>query len=152
MNEEQKKRAILIWQKYCQKRKEHSTIAGEEFTFEQRDQRRIMVISEVLSVLQNYLSGKTQLDEFKTFIDGINKRNGLWGFRGANGQMFFNMLTKTSLAGNKIGDLENLLKKSLPLPTSLEQAAHILDEFALFTKSLGKFVEDRHGAAKNRCN
>jgi hypothetical protein len=147
LNEEQKKRAIQIWQKYSNEG-EHFTNASQEYTHEQLDQRRVEVIPEVLSVLQNYLSGKAQLDEFKTKIDSINKRNRLWGFKGINGQMFFNILTKTSRAGDKTGDLEALLKCSFPLPTSPEHSSKILEEFSVFTKSLSKFVDDPRGAPK----
>lgn len=147
MNEEQKKRAIQIWQKYCAEGKQFVN-ASQEYTDEELDRCRTEVIPEVLSVLQNYLSGRTQLDEFKTQIDSINKRNRLWGFKGINGQMFFNVLTKTSAAGGKSSEFENLLKRLLPLPATLEQAAQTLDDFAQFTKSLAQYVEDRRGAPK----
>lgn len=147
MNEEQRKRAIQIWQKYCVVGEKFIN-ASQEYTHEELDQRRLEVIPEVMTMLQDYLSSKIQLDEFKTHIDSINKRNRLWGFKGINGQMFFNILTKTSATGGKSSEFENLLKHSLHLPASPEQAAKTLDEFALFTKSLAKYVEDRRGAPK----
>lgn len=147
MNDEQKKRAVDVWQKYnleC----EHLLNASKEYTQEELDQQRKEVIPEVVSILKNYLSGKLVLDVFKTQIDSINKRNRLWGFKGINGQMFFNMLTKTSRMGGKSDAFENILKQSLPLPSSIDQAAKVLDNFALFTKSLAQYVEDQRTAPK----
>lgn len=81
MTLEQQDRAIQIWQKYCAEG-EHFINASQEYTHEELDRQRFKVIPDVLSILQNYLSGKTHLDEFKTKIDSINKRNRLWGSRG----------------------------------------------------------------------
>lgn len=147
MNEEQKKRAIQIWQKYCAETEDFLNKSGE-FTDVELDQRRSEVIPEVMAVLQDYLSGITQLDEFKTRIDSINKRNRLWGFRGINGQMYFNLMTKTSQAGSKVSEFERLLKRSLPLPATLDAAVKIIDEFAQFTKSLAAYVKDLRAAPK----
>jgi len=147
MNEEQKKRAIQIWQKYSVEG-EHFINASQEYTQEALDQRRIEVIPEVLSALQTYLTGSFPLDEFKTLVDSINKRNRLWGFKGINGQMFFNILTKLSQSGGKTKELETLLKKSLTCPASLEQAVKVLDQFAEFTKSLAQYANDLRGAPK----
>jgi hypothetical protein len=147
MNKEQEYRAIQIWQKYCDDG-EHFINASQEYSHEQLDRRRIEVIPEVLSILQNYLSNNIQLDEFKTQIDSINKRNRLWGFKGINGQMFFNLLAKISLANGKANELEVLLKRSLLLPESPQKAAKILDEFAKFTKGLSQYVDDPRGAPK----
>ena len=57
-----------------------------------RDQQRARLIDgELKPLLQNYLSGQSNLTEFKTKVDGINKWNEFWGFKGIKGQMFFNM-------------------------------------------------------------
>lgn len=147
MNDEQEKRAIQIWKKYCAETEQFLNKSGE-FTDVELDKRRIEVIPEVLAVLQDYLSGDIQLDEFKTRIDSINKRNRLWGFKGINGQMYFNLMTKTSAAGGKVSEFEHLLKRSLPLPASLDGAAQIIENFAQFTKSLAAYVKDLRAAPK----
>ena len=147
MNEEQKNRAIQIWNKY-QDEGEHFLNASQEFTREQLHEQRFEVIPVVLAVLQEYLAGKMELDEFKTQIDSINKRHRLWGFKGINGQMFFNLLVKTCYAGDKIAELDAILKKSLPLPASPEQSSKIIEDFAKFTKSISQYVNDLRGAPK----
>ena len=147
MNDEQKKRAIQIWKKYSEHGKSFLN-ASQEYTQEALDQRRNEVIPEVRAALDAYLNGGLALDAFKTQIDSINKRNRLWGFKGINGQMFFNMLTKLSQAGGKSNELETLLKKSLPCPASIDHAPKILDQFATYTKSLAQYANDPRGAPK----
>lgn len=147
MNDSQEQRAVQIWQKYSVEC-EILLDASKEYTQAELDQQRRKVIPEVRTILEEYLSGKMLLDEFKTRNDSLNKRNRLWGFRGINGQMFFNMLTKTSRVGGKSEAFEKILRQSFPLPASPEQAAGILEEFAKFTKDLGKFVEDHRTAPK----
>lgn len=144
---EQKTRALQIWNKYVDEG-EHFKNASQEYTSIQLDKRRNEVIPEVNTVLTAYLSNQVSLDEFKTRVDSINKRNRLWGFKGINGQMFFNMLTKTCLVNNKLSDFETLLKHCIVTPASLGQAVKRLEEFALFTKSLSKFVADQRTAPK----
>jgi hypothetical protein len=89
MREEQKKRAAQIWQKYVEAG-EHLINASQEVAHSELDRQRNAVIPEVLQILERYRSGASQLDEFKTQVDSINKRNRLWGFKGMSGQMFFN--------------------------------------------------------------
>ena len=79
-----------------------------------------------------------QLEEFKTVLDGINKRNRLWGFQGINGQMFFNILTKNSIAGNHLEEFDELLKISLPVPSSSDAAKPIIDKFEHLHKKPGE--------------
>lgn len=147
MNTDQKKRAIQIWQKYFQEG-QHFLNASQEYTHEQLDQRRMEVIPQVLAVLESYLSGKAPLYEFKTQIDSINKRNRLWGFQGINGQMFFNILTKTSQTAGQLNELEVLLKRTLPLPASPEHTVNIMGEFIQFTRGISKSIRDLRGAPK----
>lgn len=147
MNEDQKKRAIQIWNKYTFEG-ERFINASQEFGHDELDCLRNEVIPEINAVLHKFLSGEFSLDEFKTRIDSINKRNRLWGFKGINGQMFFNLLVKTSFTGGKTEEFIALLKRCLILPASLDIAVKLLDEFALFTKSLSKFVQDLRGAPK----
>lgn len=70
------------------------------------------------------------------------------GFKGINGQMFFNLLTKLSESGGQTEELDNTLKRSLPLPSTLESASKMLDDFSQFSKKLAKYAEDQRGAPK----
>ena len=147
MDNEQNKRALQIWQKYVNEG-EAFLNASQEYTQTEFNQERLDTIPEVKKEMQSFLSGQTSLEDFKSRVDSINKRHRLWGFKGINGQMFFNMLVKTSAAGNRTAEFESLLKRVLVLPGSPEAASHLMKEFADFTASLARFVDDRRTAPK----
>lgn len=147
MNNEQKNRALQIWQKYFDEG-EAFLNASQEYTHTELDQERHATTPEVKEEMQHFLSGQTSLEDFKSRVDSINKRHRLWGFKGINGQMFFNMLVKTSAAGSCTAEFEAMLKRVLVLPGSPEAAAHLMGEFADFTASLSRFVDDRRAAPK----
>ena len=147
LEKSQIERVQQIWQAYVDSGKTFLN-ASKEFTQQELDQARKDTIPEVLDWLNQFMRGDVPLEEFKTVIDGINKRNRLWGFQGINGQMFFNMLTKNSIAGNHLEEFDQLLKKSLSVPDNLDNAKSIIVKFERFTKSLGKYSADARGAPK----
>lgn len=147
LNQNQVEKIQQVWNTYIQNGEKFIN-ASREYTNQELDQRRLETIPEVNGWLTRFLEGSVSLEEFKTGIDGINKRNRLWGFQGINGQMFFNILTKNSIAGNRLEEFTDLLKKSLPAPASLNDAKKIIQTFEAFTKDLGKYSADRRGAPK----
>jgi hypothetical protein len=130
----QNERANLIWQNYAAKGEKFLN-ASKEYTQEELDRRRRETIPEVL-------------EEFKTVNDGINKRNRLWGFQAINGQMFFNVVTKNSIAGDRLDEFTSLMKRILPVPSSIERAKENIEQFSKFVRELGKFSRDSRGAPK----
>jgi len=147
LNEIQKEHAGRIWQEYIDKGEKFLN-ASEEFTQQELDQRRKQTIPEVLGWLNRFLNGEVPLEEFKTVNDGINKRNRLWGFQAINGQMFFNVVTKNSIAGDRLDELADLLKKILPVPSFIEKAKENIEHFSKFVQELAKFSRDSRGAPK----
>jgi hypothetical protein len=147
MNNEAKERALMIWRRY-QDKGEHFINAGQEFTHDELDRRRLKVIPEVLDILHSYLSGNTPLADFKSKIDSINKRNRHWGFKGINGQMYFNVLLKLSEIAGKVKELDHLLKESLPVPRKPNGASTAIRTLADFSKDLAVHVTDGRGAPK----
>jgi hypothetical protein len=136
-----------VWHNYVAKG-EKFVNASKEYTHQELDQRRREMIPEVLGWLNRFLKDEVQLEEFKTVNDGINKRNRLWGFQAINGQMFFNVLTKNSIAGNRLNELVHILKRALPVPSSIDNAKIIMDEFSNFVRELGKYSLDSRGAPR----
>lgn len=122
--------------------------ANESTTPDEIDTRRKEIIPEVQGWLDDYISSEVPLDEFKTTVDGINKRHPLWGFKGINGQMFFNMLTKTCQQYSYVDELNVLLKNSLPAPKTIEDAVKVIKRFRAFTEDVGKDYDDRRSAPK----
>lgn len=60
------------------------------------DKERLAVLNIIKSSLTDFFNQTVSLEEFKKNVDGLNKQNPYWGFRGVNGQMFFNMLYKST--------------------------------------------------------
>ncbi len=96
------------------------------------DRKRLEIIPEVLDWLEKFFTGEIPLEEFKTGVDGLNKRNPLWGFSAINGQMFFNMLTKTAINNDKLDALSELLKELLKVPDSIDEAQRKINQLESF--------------------
>jgi hypothetical protein len=147
LNNQQIERAQQIWQNYAANGEKFLN-ASKEYTQNELDQRRRETIPEVLGWLNRFLKGEVPLEEFKTVNDGINKRNRLWGFQAINGQMFFNVLTKNSQAGERREEFVALLKQFLPVPSSVNQAKTAIETFGKFVRDLGQYSQDSRGAPK----
>lgn len=116
----------------------------------ERDGRRVEHIEGALKPLvQSYLGGRVPLAEFKSQIDGLNKRHQYWGFKGIKGQMFFNMLTNTALDET---ECEHELRKALVAPASEEAAKVVIKAFAGYVTRVGdEYVKGggtKHGRPK----
>src|SRR3990172_6235885 len=147
LDKAQKTSVLKVWRYYVEGGERFEN-ASREFTQEELDLRRRETIPEIVSWIKRFREGEVSLEEFKTSVDGINKRNRLWGFKGINGQMFFNVLVKTSNAGSRLADLTDLLKQSIALPVSAEEAKARIGEFKGYTGALGEFSQDPRGAPK----
>lgn len=114
------------------------------------DQQRVSLIEgELAPLLSAYLSGGTVLAEFKSKVDGLNKRNELWGFKGIKGQMFFNMVVNVA---DDADECDQEVKAALAVPANEQLASSRIKTFASFVNRLGEqWVEagnTRHGAPK----
>jgi hypothetical protein len=119
----------------------------------ERDQRRVSLIEEELKpLLRSYLSGQTGLAEFKTRVDGINKKRNergignCWGFSGIKGQMFFNMVVNVA---NDPNECDQEVKEAITVPVSEDAASSRITTFANYVNRIGdQHVESggtRHG-------
>ena len=114
----------------------------------ERNQERLTLIATKLApVVDEYLNGEIVLSEFKTKIDGINKRHTNWGFRGIKGQMFFNMLVNSAA---NVAKCDEELKAVLPIPTGEEIAMNRLRTFASYVKRVGEELVDKGGSKYGR--
>jgi len=108
------------------------------------DQGRIRLIEQDLKpLLAGYLEAEIALSEFKSKVDGINKRNsGLWGFKGIKGQMFFNMVVNVA---DDLEECDQELKAALAVPSNDQIAASRLKTFGSYVRRLGEqWVEAGH--------
>jgi hypothetical protein len=100
------------------------------------DARRVTLIeTELKPLLADYLNGPVGLSEFKSKIDGINKRNELWGFKGIKGQMFFNMVVNVA---DDAEECDQELKASIAVPTSEQLASSRIKTFQSYVRRLGE--------------
>ena len=107
------------------------------------DNDRLSVISSQLGpLLSSYLAGGLPVEEFKRKIDGINKKNKLWGFSGIKGQMFFNMLLKVA---DDVDELETQLKSAIREPVSEGAAAAAINNFISYVTRIGQQFVDGGG-------
>jgi len=102
----------------------------------ERDQRRIHVIeTELKPLLKDFLSRTLNLAEFKTKIDGINRRHEFWGFKGSKGQMFFNMVFNVA-SGSVECDQE--IKAAINIPMNEDVASRQINTFCSYVSRLGE--------------
>jgi hypothetical protein len=95
LSDEQRNRSLEVMQEYLAA----TTGDGKSLTEVEAelDQRRVSVIEgELAPLLSVFLTGGVPLAEFRSKIDSVNKRHEYWGFRGVNGQMFYNMLVNVA--------------------------------------------------------
>ncbi len=72
-------------------------------------------------------------EKLRPLIDGLNKRNQLWGFDGFIGQMHFNKLFNAAPDEVDFGDR---LREDIQPPESIDEAKAKIDSFAEYTQWL----------------
>ena len=95
----------------------------------------ILIENELKPLLADYLAGKIALAEFKSKVDGVNKRNELWGFKGIKGQMFFNMVVNVA---DDAEECDQELKSALAVPPNEQIASSRIKTFLSYIKRLGE--------------
>ncbi len=112
---------------------------------QERDEERVKLIDgELKPLVASYLDGRVSLSDFKSEIDGINKRHPFWGFRGIKGQMFFNMVVNVA---DDEKECDHELKSALPVPATEEIAKSRIKTFASYATRLGE-QHVREGGSK----
>jgi hypothetical protein len=102
---------------------------------EELDKNRATLIeSDLQPLVQSYLQSVTPLSDFKSKIDGINKRHTHWGFKGIKGQMFFNMVVNVA---NDLGECDQEIKASIALPANDEIARSRIKTFQSYIRRIG---------------
>ncbi len=146
LNDSQKQRAVEVMKEYLaapeQTEVKPSTKASKRgFPL---NEERVKVIDEQLKpLLNNYLEGGVQLAKFKSTIDGINKRNSYWGFKGIKGQMFFNLVVKVA---EDLDECDQELKAVINAPENEKIASSRIKTFASYVKRIGQeWVEAGNG-------
>jgi len=118
---------------------------GLEYYIEDFDKLREDTIEDLIKLLSDFFSYKIDLITFKKKIDGTNKRNNLWGFRGINGMMFFNQLYKCS--SNK-QELRDTLVNVIKIPLDIDEAKEKINILYDYVKEICNNVQDKRKAPR----
>jgi len=149
LNEEQRQVAKEAMQEYLTAPADSEGLTPAERSH-RGDEKRVRVIEQELkSLLSEYLNDNVPLAEFKIKVDGINKRNAHWGFRGIKGQMFFNMVVNVA---DDEDECDQELKGALDVPSNDHIASSRIKTFTNYVKRIGEqWVEagnTRYGCPK----
>src|SRR5579864_139801 len=144
---EQTARAIEVMQEYL-----HAPPNPDGKTPLQRstdgDRERVELIDgQLKQMVEAYIAGKVPLDEFKSKIDGINKRHENWGFRGIKGQMFFNMVVNVALDA---AECDHEIKAAIAVPTNEDIARSRIRTFASYIRRIGETHVEGGGKKQSR--
>lgn len=128
-----------IWDNYIASNQVVLDTKGNEFN--NIDAQRLEAIPDILGMISRFQDDELNINEFKSALDGYNKRNNLWGFRATKGQMFFNQLVKNE---SNLSGLTALLKTSIKQPLNLEDALIKIRNLEEYTnKAYGKAPDKR---------
>lgn len=108
------------------------------------DYNRNSIIPQIKENLTKFINGNVALEEFKRVNDSLNKSHEYWGFKGYSGQMFFNILFNSSFHQSKSEELTSVLRRSLKLPSGIEETKEIIREFTKFVK----YIKEGSGGDK----
>lgn len=139
LSEETKLEIRSIWDNYVSANKPVVDTRGR--VINDINGLRIIAISDIKAMVDGFFNGDTSIYEFKTTLDGYNKRNNLWGFTATKGQMFFNQLVKN--CESNISELVDLLKHSIDEPVDIDDALAKLTRFELYVQDLARGAKDK---------
>jgi hypothetical protein len=135
---------ISIWDKYIIDNKKVVDTKGNDL--EDIDSKRIEAIVTLKVIIEDFASGAIDIAEFKTDIDSFNKQNNYWGFTSIKGQMFFNLLLKTSESEEQNKKLTKLLKECISEPKDIVDALNKVDAMDKHTSAIFNNVPDKRKA------
>ncbi len=146
---EQMGRAVEVMRGYLAAPKNPDGLSPREASHQRDRKRESLIDKELKPLLKEYLSGGVRLSDFKSKIDGINKRNELWGFKGIKGQMFFNMIVNVA---DSERECDQEIRAAITMPENDDVAASRINTFSSYVKRIGQqHVEaggSQHGKPK----
>lgn len=145
LNEDQRRRAKEVLHEY------EAAPAGPDgrspiaVQSERDELRKAIIESELRPLVGQYLTGELALPEFKRRVDGINKQNQLWGFKGVKGQMFFNILVNTA---DDEKECDSELKAAVAVPENEDIAASRIKTFSSYVNRIRNHHVEGGGDAR----
>lgn len=134
LSPEQQKRAVEALHEYLAAPAGPEGVTPEARSLARDGERRKLIEETLKPLVDSFLTGSLPLDEFKTQIDGLNKRNTHWGFKGIKGQMFFNQVVNVA---DDPDECSHEIRAAIAAPTSDEIAKSRIRTFISYVKRLG---------------
>jgi hypothetical protein len=149
LSSEQATRAVELMQAYLAAPAESDGRTPLQIETELDQKRADLIERELKPLLRDYLSDRVSLPDFKTRVDGSNKRNELWGFKGAKGQMFFNVLFNATEDRN---ECDRQIKAAIAVPANESGASGRIKGFIGFVNQVGDRHTESGGTKQGRPN
>lgn len=137
-----KNQIIEIWDKYIKSDKEILDTKGN--LLEGIDIQRVKAIEDIRSIIADFFSSKTDIYQFKTYLDSYNKQNNLWGFTAVKGQMFFNQLVRNS--DSNIDHFSEMIKSCIKEPKNINDALSKIDILEKYCENIFLRAKDKRKA------
>lgn len=134
-----------LWDNYLANNKRVANTKGSYF--DNINQKRLEAIAQLRKGLNSFLIGNSTLREFRTFIDGFNKRHNYWGFTAIKGQMFFNLLVRDADNGQNIDKVTTILRATLTEPSDLDDALHKIESLEKYLSVIFNKAPDKRKVA-----
>lgn len=147
LNDAQQRNALKIWESYEESDKSFPNAGGNTFQ-QELDEKRLRIIPQTQEIIGAFLNGTSDIATFKSKIDSLNKQHPLWGFRGANGQMFFNMVLNVVSEAGRMDGAVDLLKNVLHRPSDMVDAKAKVEMLSRFSDSLADYAPDARSAPR----
>lgn len=136
-----------VWDAFEENEFRMQDAQGEIVDMETADQRRRDRLPVLRELVENFVEDDLALGEFKSEIDGQNKRFPYWGFKGMNGMMFFNMLY-SSAGEERRDELADLLRNIIQPPEGPTEAKEKIRSLEGFVERLRNEVDDLRKAPR----
>jgi hypothetical protein len=107
---------------------------------ERNEERKKINHEKIKPLITEFLDNSIGLDEFKSRIDGLNKKSKLWGYSGIAGAIFFNLVRSAEGDTKK---LDENLKKNILAPQHINEAKEKIQNFSDYIKGLGEHMDDK---------
>lgn len=147
LTDQQSEAVMKVWNAYLEGGEKY-VYPATGYTHQVLDQHRLEVIPDVKRMVDKFLNGSVPVEEFKTRIEEVNKKNLLWGFHGANGQTFFDNFVKAGLDAKLHNEMNNLFKETLPAPVNSDFAVNNIRTFINFIRSITAVVPEHRAVLK----
>lgn len=142
ISNETRQKITDIWDSYVENHRIVLDTKGRKIN--NINELRLKAIADIKSMILQFTTGFIDLREFKTAIDGYNKRNNLWGFTATKGQMFFNQLVKAN--DPELRELAALISNSIAEPTDLDHGLETISEFEGYVRAISSKAPDKRKA------